>query len=173
MHSKWVFNHFRVLPRWHMRVLVLLWLGGLLTGILLCSVCADNLAELSRSAMIVSPSPFWLLFVCILPIAVTVVSVATPLYMLCYPLVFLFALFHGFSGILISAGVPGGTWLLRPMVLFSSCCTAILMWWLLLRGKNSNGHKRDIRLVCIVFCLVFFIDLFILSPFLGDLLMCI
>jgi len=170
MHSKWVFNHFRTLPRHHMRLLVLLWLSGLLTGILLCCVCADDLCESSRAAMDASVSPFWLLFICILPIAAAIASVTTPLFVIGYPLVFVFAFFHGFSGIMISVGVTGGTWLLRPMILFSSCCTAVLMWWLLLRGKSGICLKKDIRLACIILCFVFLADLFIMSPFVGDLL---
>lgn len=169
MHSKWVFNHFSIRPKHHKRLLVSLWIVGLLSGMLLCAVGADRYSDIFLTAIVSRPAPLSLVLVSAIPVVLIIFSLITPLYAISYLTVFLFAFLHGFSGFLPAVCNIGGAWLLRPMFLFSASLTSVLMWWLLLSSRNQARLRTDILLISILLCVVFLVDLFVVSPFLGDL----
>ena len=171
MHSKCLFKHFSSFPKLHIHLLAVLWGAGLLVGILLSTTCSGESIAVLHGALATSASPLLLFFTIALPVAVTILSLTTPLFVLSYPAAFLTAVCHGFCGILIYLAQGNCSWLLRPMILFTSSCTSVLMWWLLIRNcKGRRAHfGADIRLAGILFCCIFVVDLFVISPLLTDL----
>ena len=169
MHSKWVFKHFRFSSSKRNIVLALLWGGGLLAGILLCVVAPFDPKSTLYDVMCASPSLLSLFLVCVLPVLVTTVAVSTSLFSIVYVLVLLSAITHSFSGTAIYLAVGNAAWIVRPMLLFSAGGTSVLMWWLLLqRSAQYRGFKPACLALCLS-CLIYILDLFLLSPFVGDL----
>lgn len=171
MHLKCLFKHFSFYPRSRFYLLAALWGGGLLVGILLSPSRFFESATALLSALSVSPAPISLFLTIILPIAITAIAVSTPLFVLSYFSVFLIAICHGFCGITVFLTMSSSSWLLRPLILFSSSCISVLMWWLLLH--NSHGANKncaaEICLAGFLSCVIYIIDLFVISPFLSDL----
>ena len=169
MHYKWVFNHFQTRSRRPINTLATLWILGLLIGILLSCLAPYDFAEVFRLAFVSKPAPLQLLFVCVLPVAVAAIALSSSLFVFSYIAVFFCAVSHGFCGIAIYAMFGSAAWLLRPILLFSAGCSSVLMWWLFLQNETKSRLHSNIRIVGILSCLIFFIDLFIVSPFIGDL----
>ena len=165
MHTKWVFKHFSVWQAKQVRTLSLLWALSILSGIVLCIFCQHNLTEALRSLSAISP--LGLILVCSLPLAFTIVGLVLPLFPSICIAVILSGFAHGFCGILIYIALGSAAWILRPLLLFSASCTSVLMWWLILKRRV---RYQELRLTGVVFCLFYFLDLFVVSPFVGDLI---
>lgn len=170
MHSKWVFKHFRPQESRYTFVLVLLWSIGLLLGILLCGLSPYDIVDVLYGTFYAKPSMFSLFLASILPVLFAVASVHTSLYLISCPSVFLSALSHGFCGAAIYIAFGSAAWLLRPMVLFSAGCTSVLMWWLLFQRNTGRRMHKHICLALCLSCLVYIVDLFLVSPLVGDLI---
>ncbi len=168
MHSKWVFKHFHRRPGNRIPLLLALWFTGLLIGILLCNSRAFDCAAVLRCAVAEMPSPIGLLLVCLLPVALTAIAVCSPLIGILYLTVVLNAISHGFCGTVIYIALGSAAWLLRPMLLFTSCCTSALMWWLILQNEGQNRNRKNIRTAGIVSGIVFIVDLFVVSPLVDN-----
>lgn len=169
MHSKWVFKHFYPRPKRQLYILAALWTFGLLAGVLLCNLGLNDSAGVLLGAALTAPSPLGLFLVCMLPVTLTAIALVSPLFVLAYIIVFLGAVSHGFCGIMIYMAQGSAAWLLRPMLLFSSSCISVLVWWLFLKSEMKGHLHRNIRLVCILAFFIYAIDLFIVSPFVDDL----
>lgn len=169
MHSKWVFKHFSCYARSRILLLFALWVTGLLVGILLCSFGSLDHGAVLRSVVVGRPSPIGLLLVCVLPVALTVIALQSPLIVVLYPAVFLNAVSHSFCGSAIYIAQGSAAWLLRPMLLFPSCCAAVLMWWLILQSESKYPNRKNTRLAFIISGIVYIVDLFVVSPLIGDL----
>lgn len=169
MHTKWVFKHFR--PRAGKRnfFLVLLWDIGLVLGVLLCSLAPCDISDILFGAIYTKPSVFGLFLVCVLPVALTAISVRTSLFWFSYLTVFLSAVSRGFSGTAIYIAVGSASWLLRSLLLFSASCTSVLMWWLLLQADTGRHLRERMRLSLGLSCFVYIIELFFISPLVSDL----
>lgn len=169
MHSKWVFKHFSYCARSRILHLFALWLTGLLIGILLCSSGSLDYSAVLQNAVVGRPSPIGLLLVCVLPVTLTVIALQSPLIVVLYPAVFLNAVSHSFCGTAIYIAQGSAAWLLRPMLLLPSCCAAVLIWWLILQSKSKYPNRNNARLAFIISGIVYIVDLFIVSPLIGDL----
>lgn len=170
MHSKWVFKHFRPRSGRQVGFLAALWMVGLFAGIALCSLGSFDSAALLRSAVSVAPTPLGLFLTCVLPIALIAIAFTSSLFGLAYITVFLCAASHGFCGIMIYFAQGSAAWLLRPMVLFSAGFTSVIMWWLILQSESKSRLHNNVRLAGVLSCFVYIIDLFVISPLVGDLL---
>ena len=171
MHSRCLFKHFSTYKKLPIYILCLLWICGLLLGIMLASYQDHSLTDTLHSSMLTTPRLSSLFLVVAIPVSLIVVAVSTPLFALSYPLIFLIALCHGYSGILIYLIEGNCSWLIRPLILFSASCTSVLIWWLLFRNCNSRCSKRrsDIQLAAVISFVIFIINSFVISPFLDDL----
>jgi len=169
MHSKWAFIHFYHQSRRQILFLATLWFTGLLFGILLCSLKSYDSVGILHRAVIDTPAPFALFLVCVLPVALTAIAVSLPLFGLIYPTVVLTAVSHGFSGTVIYIAQGSAAWLLRPLLLFSASCTSVLMWWLLLQDEPKRRLRKNVILAGVLSCVIFLIDLLVISPLVGEL----
>ena len=169
MHSKWVFKHFRPYESKRNLVLILTWCGGLLAGVLLCSHASYNYANIVYGAIHTCPSLPGQLVVCVLPVTVSALAVYLPLFPVAYILVLLSAVTHGFSGMAIFMAVGSAAWIVRPMLLVSSSCAFVLMWWLLLQRDAGSRTYKPVCLALCLSCLIGILYLFFISPFIGDL----
>ena len=169
MHSKWVFKH--SYPHASRRNFLLgsLWVVGLLIGVLLCALAPYDTGSILYGTVYTKPSLWGLFLVCVLPVAFSAIAVCSPLFLIAYVLVFLSAVSLGFCGTAIFVAVGSAAWIVRPMLLFSAGCTSVLMWWLLLKGNGRSRLKRPVCLALCLSCLVYIVDLFLISPFIGDL----
>lgn len=170
MHSKWVFKHFS--PQTGKRIfsLVLIWGIGLLLGALLCNLVPYDCTDVLYSAVYTKPSPLILLLVCVLPVILSATVAYSPLFPIAFIFVFLSAVSHGFCGMAVNAVFGSSAWIVRLLLLFSSGCTSVLMWWLLLQSNTGRNVKKHIRFALVMSCLVYIFDLFLVSPFVGDLI---
>ena len=168
MHSKWVFKHFRSWSSRRIYLLALLWIAGLLTGILLCTLAPYDTVGIFYGVIGKKPSVLGLFFVSVLPVLLFTLAIRSPLIYLSALLMFFSAISHGFCGTAIYIAVGSASWLLRPMLLFSAGSTSVLIWWLLLQNNAVKRSIKNARFAICLSCLVYFIDLFFLSPLVGD-----
>ena len=169
MHTKWVFKHFR--PRAGKRnfLLVLLWGIGLVLGLLLCSLAPYNNSDIIFCAISTKPSAFGSFLICVLPVVFAAISVHASLFGLSCLAVFLNAVSRGFCGTAIFEAVGTAAWLLRPLLLFTTGCTSVLMWWILLQNNTKRRLQKRIFFALCLSCFVYIIELFFVSPLVGDL----
>lgn len=169
MHAKWVFKHFQPWPGRRIRRLTALWIMGLLIGIILCNRGSFDAVRMLSGMSLASPAPPCLFLVCFLPVVLIAIALTSPFFQISYLAVFLSAVSHGFCGTLVYMAQGSAAWLLRPLLLFSASCTSVLMWWLLLQSMNKGRLYRNIRLAGALACFIYLIDLFLVSPFVSDL----
>ena len=170
MHSKWVFKHFCPHSGKRNFLLFLIWVIGLLLGTLLCNFASFNCIEFLYEAVSVKPSIPGLLLVCTLPVALSSIAICSRVFLIAYLLVFLNAISLGFCGTIINISFGSSAWIIRPMLLLSSGCASVLMWWLLLQNNLEKHNRKHIRLALIISCLVCILDFLFISPFVGDLI---
>ena len=169
MHSKWVFNHFDYRSKGSVLSAVMLWISGIVTGIVLCLVNSHIAVNTLNDSISSSPKPYGLFLICVLPIVFVLLSRTRLLFALVYFMMFLVAISYGFCGMGIYVSLRSAAWLLKPMLLFSASCSSVLMWWLLLQVKMRQGFCRSVCLTAALSGLVFIADFFLVSPFVGDL----
>lgn len=169
MHTKWVFKHFSARSGRQIRILAALWTMSLLTGIVLC--CLSRFDAFSEFRFLFSddPAPLSLFLVCVFPVVLIAIALTASLFGLVCLTVTMSGVSHGFCGIMIYIAQGSAAWLLRPMLLFSASFVSVLMWWLILQNETSGRLRKNIRLAGVLSCVVFVIDLFIVSPIVGDL----
>lgn len=168
MHSKWVFKHFRAQSNKQCCLMAFLWGAGLLFGILLCILSPYETTDILYGVIGTKPSLLSLLLVCMLPVVLSAIAVCSPLFPIAYILVFLSAVSHGFCGTVIYLAVGDAAWLLRPIFLFSASCSSVLMWWLLFQANTGERLHKHIGFALCLSSLVYIIDLFLISPLVGD-----
>lgn len=170
MHSKWVFKHFYPQTGKRDFLLILVWVIGLLVGVLLCALSPDDSAEVLSDVASVKPSTVSLFLVCVLPVVFSAIAVRFHVSPIAYFLIFLNTVSHGFCGMAINIAFGSSAWIVRPLLLFSSGCSSVLVLWLLLQ-KNIGRHLR--KHICFalgISCLIYILDLLLVSPFVGDLI---
>lgn len=144
---------------------VLLWVLGLLTGILLQNTCTQGANILFASVN--AKTTFIASLVVTFPTVICSVILAYSMTLFCYPLVFVVGLCRGFCGTLVFSSFGGSAWLIRVFLLFSAAVSSTLMWWLLIRNKQAN--KRLILLTVLFSVALSLIDVYVVSPFLVNL----
>ena len=170
MHSKWVFKHFRGLSNKRFCMLATLWGIGLLFGVWMCCHSPYVATAVLYGVFGTKPSILSLLLVSILPVTLSAIATRTMLFPVAYLLFFLSAVSHGFCGSAVFIAVGDAAWLLRPLLLFSGGCTSVLMWWLLFQSDTGRHIRKRICLALGLCCLVYIIDLLLVSPLIGDLI---
>ena len=169
MHTKWVFKHFRPQGTRLFSGLAALWTLGILAGIALSVFSADHTGEVFWGAMAVQPSPLTLVLVCLIPIAFTTTAFLPSCAWLSYLSLTIFATFYGFCGMSVFLAVGNAAWLVRPMFLFVTGCTSVLIWRLVIQMHFKKRFHECIKSVLLLISLVVIFDLFFISPFIGDL----
>ena len=170
MHTKWVFNHFGSRSKKWILVLLSLWILSLIVGILLCNLSAMDADNSYCTSLFAAPTPLGLLLVYTLPIAAVSFALQLPISAPFYFVISLTGISFGFTGAMVYLVQGSAAWLLRPMLLFSGGCASVLMWWLILKPETRRRRFPKLRLVAILSCISFVVDLFIVSPLLDDLL---
>lgn len=172
MNIEFIFNRFNKYKRNDLVILVILWVIGLVTGIIFSFLFRKESSAVLMAAVTTEHRPYFALLVRIFPLVVITLAIHKRIVSLCYPLFLLEALCHGFCGMLPAFVFGSSAWLVRSLFLFSSCCVAVAMWWLLLRhlpGKHPNFFK-DVKFVFMVICGISLIDIYVISPQLPNLL---
>ena len=169
MHTKWVFKHFRPRAGEQNFFLILLWGIGLVLGVMMCVLAPYDISDIFFGAINTKSSIFSLSLICILPVVFAALSVRMPFRVLSYLPVFLIAVSRGFCGTAIYIAVGHAAWLLRSLLLFSATCTSVLMWWILLQANTGSHINKQVRLSLCLSCLIYIIELFLISPLVGDL----
>ena len=154
-----------------MYALVVLWFFSLLSGILLSALSSGNAYHTFALTLFDSPAPFCLFLVCVLPVAITAIALQFPTLVPLYAIVILVGLSHSYTGTIVYFTQGSAAWLIRSMLLFSTGCSSVLMWWLILQSGAKRQFCKNLCLVGILICIVFVVDFFIVSPILRDLIM--
>lgn len=151
-------------------VSIALWVLGLLTGILLLNTCGQGANILFASAN--TKASLIMSLVTGLPAVICSVIFAYSLAPLCYPLIFGVGFNRGLCGMLVFSAFGSSAWLIRVFLLFSAAVSCTFMWWLLFRNviNNRQANKRLILRTVLFSLAISFIDVFIISPFLINLL---
>lgn len=169
MHTKWVFKHFRSRSRKGFFPITMLWTVSLLVGFLLCICSSFEPISVLRSVLSAERGLLGSLFTCLVPIAVVAIALLSQLFPLSYLVVFLCGVSYGYCGCLIYLAAGVASWLLQSLLLFSAGCSSVLMWWLMLHSKTADLLHKNICIAGVLACVLFLIDLFIVSPIVDEL----
>lgn len=151
-------------------VSIALWVLGLLTGIFLqksCSRGADILFASASTGASLIPS-----LVVTLPAVICSVILAYSVAPLCYPLVFGVGFCRSFCGMLVFLSFGSSAWLIRGLLLFNAAVSSTFMWWLLFSSAAGKRQPNKRLILCaVLFAMATsFVDVYIISPFLLNLL---
>lgn len=169
MHAKWVFKHFSSYAQGRVLYLVMVWALSLMAGILLCASASIDPYDTIQTTFSEPPSLVGRFFICVLPVASITAVLQSPLFVLSYLVVFLCGVSHGFCGFATYIALGDAAWLLQPLLLFSTGCSSVLMWWLISQGGAKSRIHKCIRPAVILCCVIYCIDLFVVSPLVADL----
>jgi len=169
MHFNCVFKHNRAFDRQHSSLPVLCWISGLLVGVIFALWHRASCFTLLEDAVLVPASPFICVIAAAVPLTAIGLCLVTGRFPILYFFLFLYGLFHGFSGSFVSCLFPDGAWLVRILVLFSAGCTSALIWFLLVRSFQRGGSlfSTDILTVAVLFTLTSLLNLLFISPVLS------
>lgn len=152
-------------------LLMLLWCVGIYLGAQLAVSLPFSMLDSLHLAMKQGISPLLLLTVIGLPVAVCLVAVKLQTYLFLYPVLFFVSLCRGVSGMLCVICFGRGSWLIRPMFLFSCSTTSVLMWWLLLRHSRGvrSTFRKDTYVAVAILGAVVLLDSMLIAPYLSSL----
>lgn len=142
--------------------------AGMLLGIYLARFCGSS-RYILLSACATKPSAFLLLLVSVLPVVLLLLILRSRLLALSYPLIFLWSLSYGFSGMLVFHAIGEGAWLIRPLLLFSSNGISVILWWLSIRHFNAlkRSFTKDMILVGFLLLVLLLLDTLCISNYLS------
>ncbi len=152
-------------------VLIAIWCVGLLLGIALSVSNHPFFEELLGVVLSKRPAFMALLFRNILPVVLLYVVLSHSVFYMIYPLVFIDAFCRGFCAMCVIGFFGSSAWLLRSMVLFSTGCVSIIVWYMLLSCLQGTAKRSvaDIIVVAAIPMVATIIDYSFVSPYLLNL----
>ena len=87
-------------------------------------------------------------------------------------LIFANYLSYGFSGMMFYRTFGDCSWLIRPLLMFSSYASVVVMWFFLFHNSRSELHQSYNALYMPIICFgaITLLDVFFVSPFLAQLI---
>ena len=151
--------------------LLILWMTGLLSGIMSSLSFPVNLFIQPKSTGILI-SLFCTFFVYALPCLIVAVSIYFNKPLICHIACFIKAYCCGYTGVVLFVQLGSGAWVYRIPFMFCGCLASVLMLWLALKARISNekiclGDVYFLAAAVFILCLI---NTLIISPFLLKLL---
>lgn len=169
MNTGFIFNRFGNKNNWHVFVLILVWIGGLLLGMSFALKDSSTLdgvvfTAVSKQAGII---PSFVVFV--FPILATAISIHFKRRIVCVPVFLAEAISRGFTGSAISLAFGSSAWVIRLLLLLPGCCVSVVMWLIYLwNSQYSSLHfRRNIIVAVGAVTILVFINVYVVSPFLS------
>ena len=171
MYKHVIFSRYRSNTKSFICALYGLWGMGFLVGMLLAHSYFNTFGSDLRFLIQKETTPFLHFFISFLPVVVLLFSLRYRVLFICFPLFFTEALCRSFTGVLLFLEFGSGAWLIRFLLLFSSGCVSVLLWWLLLRNITDSGARltKDFWFVSVILSAVSVLDIFAITPFLSQL----
>ncbi len=152
-------------------ILAFCWFAGLLTGCFFADHAGNIHVSLMRRAVSSSVTIAGLVVV-LLPFLFSALAVCLSKTWLFLPICFLKSFQFAYLGGLVNISFGNAGWLIRLLLLFTDGWVIPVLLWIWFRWIGAGGRQavRQIA-VCAVFCaVVWSIDYFVVSPFLGMLI---
>lgn len=153
-------------------VLSLLWISGLLLGILMSCFADSVLSPTMLSAPDGSLSIFCFLSALLLPLIISVLSVYLSQPCIIFPVVFTKAFLFSFVGFgFLNSFVTSG-WLMRCLMMFSDSLALPILWcvWLQAFSNDRRALMQFSALAAALILLIGFFDYAFIVPFLATLI---
>ena len=152
-------------------ILAFCWCAGLLVGCFFANRAGNIHFSMMRRAICASVSISGLVVV-LLPFLFSAVAVFVCGTWVFAPLCFLKAFRFAYLSGLVSASFGGAGWLIRLLLLFADGCIIPMLLWIWLRWFHGGSGKaiREIAICALFACIIWSIDYFVVSPFLGMLI---
>lgn len=152
-------------------LLGLLWVVGLLFGFLLANHLSEAVFTMMRMAAQTPVSIVGLIIVIYFPLFLSVVALKISKPVLILPIAFFKALLYGFSTAAIMISFRDSGWLVVRLLLFSETIMVVVLLWFWFRNlyRRTNTFRKDIIVCFLIATLVFFADIYAVSPFLVSL----
>lgn len=165
-----LFRHSKLNIQPHVIILAVVWIAGVLAGFYFADMHPFLLEFHSLSygntSLVVK------LFILVLPLALSALSMKFLTPLLFIPLAFFDAFILAYSAYCVQFSFGGAGWLIRWLLLFSDSFIAVLLLLYWIRNIDGRYHgRKDFPLLLTVSCLVGCIDYYVISPFLATLLL--
>ena len=170
MNMRFIFNRF-ILNRMGLPLWLLLWCIAVIVGILTATQSETVAVPLLLSVVSSRASFVSLLMISEIPVLITYLAFnRSQTLLLCF-LILLTGISKGFVGMLIYLVYGSGAWLLRFLLLFTSSCSELLIWWLLMKHHKQMKQCscQNCTFVAILMCFVSAFDAFVILPFISGL----
>ena len=143
---------------------------GILLGVLFHLVLKGD-AFSFLSFVEIEPHFFSVYFSMIFPLLVTVICLSISAYKLFAFYFFIESFCRGFCGMLLIRSLGSGSWLIRPLLMFSGSIVSVFLFWLIIRHENhkQSFFLKDVLASIVTLCIASIFDLFILFPFCSSL----
>lgn len=153
-------------------ILSTLWIIGFVCGLyfVLSADCASS--DFFLSATRTPVSVLGIFTVAFLPIIISAISIFCALPFLIYTLCFCKAFSYGFVCLNIALTFGYSGWLIRLLLLFSSTCTSMSLFWLWHSGLSRNRItvQHDFIICIVIAAAIGIVDYFMVSPYLAVLM---
>lgn len=152
-------------------ILAFCWFAGLLTGCFFADHAGNIHFSMMRRAVSGSVSIAGLVVV-LLPFLFTAIAVYLSRTWLFLPFCFFRAFRFAYVAGLVSGSFGASGWLVRLLLLFTDGCQMPVLLWIWFRWIGNGGRKavHQICVCAILSAVVWGIDYFVVSPFLGMLI---
>ena len=151
-------------------LLILVWLSGILLGIIIAYNNAHLFSGLDYIALFTIPSVFCLLVANLIPIILLYFFLKFSLCLLCYPLLFFNGVCIACCGIGLYYLFADSAWLIRIFLMFSNSIAAVFFWFLLFR--NISGLRvylqNDLYLSLVSISVISVVDFYLIAPFISE-----
>jgi len=147
------------------------WVLGLIAGLCCANAYAYSL-YLSENFFVSGYISFiGLVAVTVLPIVLVGFSLLKTMPFLTCLVISVESVCRGYCGMLVFLVLGGGAWVVRFLILFSSACASVIMWWLIFchRYVDRQRLKRDILIGILLAVIVSVVDIILIAPFLSEL----
>ena len=153
-------------------LLAFVWFLGLESGRFYAAQSNNTYLLLMRVAAMTRPSIIGLAVSVLLPFLITIGSVYFARPSIIYILAFLWAELFGYSSACLQLMFGSAGWLIRLLLFFTDGWAILLLLWIWLRwiGGGARQAIREITFCGILCSVVWIIDYFVVSPFLGMLI---
>lgn len=166
-------THFVVFQKRKLSTIILAfcWFAGLLTGCFFANHAGDIHFSMMRRA-VCCPVSIAGLVVVLLPFLFSAFAVYLSKTWLFLPFCFLKAFQFAYLAGLVSASFGDAGWLIRLLLFFTDGCEIVLLLWVWLRwiGGGAKQAVREIAVCGFLCSMVWGVDYFVVSPFLGMLI---
>lgn len=171
MNRRFIINHFVTYGGQHTNNLIILWLLGICVGLFSSRKVPFAITYELQICLLAPQSPLGFLTIA-MPLMLAIIFLWCSQITMLYPLVFITAVFRGYTAFMIFSVFGTAAWLARILLLFSGGVISVLFWLFLLRHtpRKKPRFATDILVSAIFLIALLMLERSLISPCLQQII---